>query len=334
MQRSSRRNFLKSIAFLTGVLLTGCNPSSFDNINEAGQPTITTLPTVPPTVTENEIEIIVLAKELHFPEGPAFDPTGRLWCTELTGGNIVLYDHGNLTRYPVGGDKGGRGNGMVFDRLGRAWVTDSGRNTIQRFDPNSEKWEVILDNIDNKDLQSPNDLCFDDHGNLLITCPNFSTYDPTGYVICLSPDGQSKQIIEGFYRPNGLAIVDGGRSLIVADTYSKALFKGTWNPLTRTWHDPQIWADVGGSEGPDGMEAGANGLLYQAIYGDGVIRIINPDGGIQSEISLPGANPTNVTIDPSGKMGIVITETEKGQLLSIPSIQPGIASFDGGEYWQ
>lgn len=332
MQTLSRRFFLKKISLLTGVLLSGCNASTIKSTSDASLPTPSTTP--PPRATDPEIEIIVLATGLDFPEGPAFDPKGRLWCTELSGGNIVLIDDGNLIRYPVGGDKGGRGNGMIFDRQGRAWVSDSGRNMVQRFDPSSEKWEVILDKVDGKLLQSPNDLCFDDHGNLIVTCPNFSNHEPTGYVICLSPDGHSTQIIEGFYRPNGIAIVDGGNSLIVADTYRKTLYKGTWNPEKRTWQDSHPWVTVGGSEGPDGMAVGANGLVYQAIYGDGVIKIINPEGEIQSEIRVPGQNPTNVNIDPSGKMGIVVTETEKGQILSIPSIQPGIAAFDGGEFWQ
>jgi len=92
---------------------------------------------------------------------------------------------------------------------------------------------------------------------------------------------------------------------------------------------------VGGSEGPDGMVPGADRLLYVAIYGDGVIRVVDGQGKIARTITLPGANPTNVAIDPSGKLGLVVTEAEKGQLLSLPEIQPGIVVagdylFNGG----
>ena len=93
------------------------------------------------------------------------------------------------------------------------------------------------------------------------------------------------------------------------------------------WQDPQPWAQVGGSEGPDGMVPGADGLLYQAIFGDGVIRVVNAQGQVEREIAVPGANPTNVAIDPAGRLGIVVTETEQGQLLSLPTIQPGVALF-------
>ena len=78
---------------------------------------------------------------------------------------------------------------------------------------------------------------------------------------------------------------------------------------------------------------GADGLLYQAIYGDGVVRVVDSAGAVTAELALPGANPTNTAIDPSGKLGLVVTETEKGQLLSLPWVQPGVAIFDGGEAW-
>jgi hypothetical protein len=33
-------------------------------------------------------------------------------------------------------------------------------------------------------------------------------------------------------------------------------------------------------------------------------------------------------------LGLVVTETEHGQLLSLPDIKPGTAIFDGGDAWQ
>jgi gluconolactonase len=61
------------------------------------------------------------------------------------------------------------------------------------------------------------------------------------------------------------------------------------------------------------MIPGADRKLYQAIYGDGVIRVIDANGETLEKIQ-PGMNPTNVTVDPSGKLGLVVTETEKGLL--------------------
>ena len=273
--------------------------------------------------------VVILADGLEFPEGPAFDPQGGVWCTELGAGNLVLWQNGELTRYATGGSP----NSLAFDRQGRAWFPDSNQNAIRRFTPQDELWETVLDKINGEVLQSPNDLSFDARGNLLFTCPNFSSEEASGYVVCLKPDGSAAKIAEGYFRPNGLDIVDAGKALVVADTFQRTLFKGVWDDEARSWANVQPWVRVGGSEGPDGMAFGADGMLYQAIYGDGVICVVDAQGEVTERIELPGKNPTNVAVDPSGKLGLVVTEAERGLLLSIPTVQPGAAIFDGGESW-
>jgi gluconolactonase len=333
--RFTRRDFIHLALLATGSLLAGCRPGKEPNptSNPPISSTITKVPasptTPPKSTTAIEGKVMVLATGLDFPEGPAFDPQGNLWFVELNGGNLVSWSEGKVKRYPTGG----RPNGMGFDHKGRAWMCDSGQNKIRRFDPTSNQWETMAEKIDGQPLQSPNDLSFDAQGNLLFTCPNFADNNPTGYVVCLTPAGKLTKIIDGIYRPNGLDIVDGGKALVVADTWQKTLLKGSWDAATCTWQDPQPWAKVGGSEGPDGMIPGADGLLYVAIYGDGVIKVVNEDGQISKVYKIPGSNPTNVAVDPAGKLGLVVTETEKGQLLSLPEVQPGVAIFDGGVWW-
>lgn len=319
---NARRAFLRTSCLISAGFLAACQNRQPAGSTPAG-PQITGPAPSAALPTPVMVEAIVLAGGLNFPEGPAFDPQGGLWCTELLGGNLVQMVDGQVRRYPVGGGPGGRGNGLAFDSQGRAWVADSGRNAIQRFDPAAGTWELVLDAAGGKPLQSPNDLVFDPAGNLLFTCPNFASTQETGYVVCLTPEGEAQIIAEGFNRPNGLAVVDGGASLVVADTYRKTLYKGAWDAQAAEWTDPRPWAQVGGSEGPDGMALGGDNLIYQAVYGDGVIRMIDAGGQVVRAIGVPGANPTNVAVDPSGTLGIVVTETDNGQLLSLPSVQPG-----------
>jgi gluconolactonase len=327
-----RRRFIQqSLTLLGGGLLAACvrsNPTSnpAPAASETSKPTVE-IPTATPAADVYQVQ--VLAKGLDFPEGPAFDPQGNLWCTELLGRTLVRWSKEGLQRYSTGG----YANSMAFDRRGRIWMCDSEQNLIRRFSPNDEKWETMASEVDGAALQSPNDLAFDAQGNLIFTCPNFANTEPTGYVCCLKPNGTVKKIIEGLYRPNGLDFVDHGKFLVVGDTYQKKLLKGVWDDQGCAWQDPQPWAQVGGEEGPDGMAPGADGLLYVAIYGDGVVRVVDKDGKITQEYRLPGQTPTNVAIDPTGKLGIVVTETEHGQLLSLPGIKPGVAIFDGGEAW-
>lgn len=247
----------------------------------------------------------VLLEGLRFPEGPAFAPDGRLWCVELEGGGLVR----------IGGDRvetGGRPNGLTFDGAGRAVFCDSGLNQIRRWD--EHRSESLA-----SDLFGPNDLCHDDAGNLLFTCPGDSRREPTGYVAVLDPSGRVSRIADGFYFPNGLALC--GRLLTVAETYRHRLWRGEWNG--ERWLSAEVWAEAGGPVGPDGMAFGPDGLLYVAVYGQGKVKAFDDRGRLVREIFTPGANPTNVAFDPGGQLGMVVTEAEKGQLLSFSSAEFG-----------
>lgn len=330
--RFGRREFLRSSAVIltAGVLAACVPPGQVVDPDDPGGPTPEPFPeTAAPETQAAPPAIQILVEGLDFPEGPAFSPDGSLWCTEMNAGNLVRYRDGGVTRIPTQG----RPNGLAFDRAGRAWLCDSSQNAIRRFDPVSETWETLLTEVEGKPLLTPNDLAFDPAGNLLFTCPNFRTQAAEGYVCCLKPDGTALKIAAGFFRPNGLDLVEEGRSLVVGDTFCKTLFKGAWDVSTCTWSDPQPWVVVGGAEGPDGMLPGADGRLYVAIYGDSAIKVIESNGEVVQSIRLPGSNPTNVACDPAGRLGLVVTEAEKGWLLSLPEVNPGSTILDGGNSW-
>ena len=271
----------------------------------------------------------ILATGLKIPSGPTFDHNGNLWCVELGAGNLVSWSGGHLHRYAADGAP----SGLAFDRRGRLCFCDGQRNGVPRFHPQTGEWDTIADTLDGQPLNKPNDLAFDGAGNLTFTCPGDSRTEPTGYVCCLRSDETLRKIADGMYFPNGLAFADQGRTLIVAETRRQRLWKGSWNENAGEWVKPPPWADVGGPNGPDGMAVGMDGLVYVAVYGSGQIKAVDSGGEIVRTFDLPGRNPTNVAFDPSRRWGLVVTEAERGLLLSLPGLGPGVELFDGGEAW-
>ncbi|HDZ22665.1 hypothetical protein LCGC14_0303880 [marine sediment metagenome] len=280
-------------------------------------------------------KVNILTDGLAFPEGPVFDPAGDLWCVELQGGGLIRWRDGEVERFTTGGAP----NGAAVDRQGRIWFCDSGDdvNAIRRLLPGSGTVETICEYAGGRRISKPNDLAFDTAGNCIFTCPQYTPDQPPSFVCCLRPDGEATVIAEPFKFCNGLAFTDGDQTLIVAETQTSRLWKGPWDAAACQWLDPKPWADVSapddGPGGPDGIAFGADGVLYVAVYGGGQIRAVDADGAVVKTHDLPGRNPTNCAFDPAGKLGLVVTESENGLLLSLPNLGPGAPLFDGGRAW-
>ncbi|WP_218919487.1 SMP-30/gluconolactonase/LRE family protein [Spirosoma aerolatum] len=268
-----------------------------------------------------------IATGLNFPEGPAFAADGSLWAVELKGECLVQYKNGKLKRYHVGGGP----NGIAIDKQGHVWFCDSAQRAIRRFDPMAETTETILDKLDGEPLNKPNDLAFDAMGNLLFTCPGDSRQEPTGYAVVRMQDGTVKKFTADKYFPNGLAFGADGKTLVLAETYKHRLWKGEWNPNTGEWTNATVWATVEGPQGPggpDGMAFGDDGNLYVAVYGTGYIHVIAPEGKVIRKLNTVGQNPTNCAFDPTGKLGLVVTEAEKGHLKTRATNTKGVTLFN------
>jgi gluconolactonase len=267
--------------------------------------------------------VTILATGLAFPEGPAFDSVGALWCVELKGGSLVRFAQGRLERIPCDGEP----NGIAIGSRDEIWFCDAGLCAVRRYTPATGRFDTLASHVNGESLAKPNDLSFDAAGNLVFTCPGESQTAPTGYVCCLGRDGSVKKIAGGMYFPNGLVFVDGGATLIIAETRRQRLWRGRWDAATAAWREPRPWADVGGRVGPDGMAAGRDGLVYVAVYSAGQVKAVAPDGTITRVFDVPGVNPTNCAFDPSGQLGLVVTEAEKGLLLSLTGLGPGLPLF-------
>ncbi len=266
---------------------------------------------------------VLLADGLAFPEGPVFAPDGALWWVEIESGRIGRRHDGRIERFAIGG----RPNGAVFDAAGRLWVADQVLG-IRRHDPATGATETVLEQIDGKRLGKPNDLAFDAAGNLIFTCSNDARTEPVGYVCVLRPNGEVAVIADRLLFPNGLAFSDEGRRLWLAETFAHRILAGTWDPLAARWTLDRTH-EVGGPVGPDGMAFDDRGRLHVAIFGEGRVRIVDPAAGAIGEIAVPGRRPTNLAFDPSGDLGLVVSEVERGALWSFPDRRGAAPLFDG-----
>ena len=265
------------------------------------------------------IEPRLLADGLAFPEGPAFAPDGALWGVEMNAGGLFRWSDGTLTRLQVGG----KPNGLAFHQ-GAVFFCDAARDAVFRL---ASDWdapvriEPVAESAPGHALTAPNDLIFDPVGNMIFTCPGDSKAGPMGTVWARAPDGEITLVAEAMHFPNGLTLTPDGRDLIIAETLGQRLWRGGWDAEARRWIAPRPWVDVGGVPlGPDGMAYAPDGLLYVALYGSALIQAIDDAGRIVRTLPAPAAKPTNLAFDPSGALGMIVTEAVDGLLLSYPGV--------------
>jgi sugar lactone lactonase YvrE len=92
-----------------------------------------------------------------------------------------------------------------------------------------------------------------------------------GSVICVRPDGSVREVATGLEWPNGMALVDNGRTLVVADSHAKQLVAFEVAD-DGTLSGRRVWADL--EHAPDGICVDADGAIWVAsVPGQYCVRV-------------------------------------------------------------
>ena len=267
-----------------------------------------------------------LLSGLNFPEGPVFDFDGNLWFVEIKGGNLSHWDGNKLNRFNLSGTP----NGAMVDSKGDIWFCDSEFGEIRVFYTKMNISATVCKGTTNGTLlKRPNDLIFDAAGNLLFSDHADGRENPES-TICVLPNGaeQAKVILDKKLFTNGLALCNKGKTLIFAETYNQQLWIADWDAEKLELSNERPFAKAGeGPWGPDGIAFDEHENLYVTIFNEHKIYVYAPNGEIINQIDFVGSRPTSCAFDPSGKLGLVVTEAERGEIISFPNLGKGLKIF-------
>ncbi len=263
----------------------------------------------------------VLATGLAFPEGPVLSRDCKvLYCVNVAASFISRLDlttH-TLTREWLTLPDNGRGNGATLGPDGALYVADVGAKRIVRIDISQDPSPGAVSVIADADplgapLLGPNDLVFAPDGTLYFTDPNGSWADPIGAVYKVHPATRAISVVAKDLRyPNGLVLSQDARTLYLAQTPLKRI--DALDLSTGTLHP---FATVSENGGPDGLRLGPDGSLYVAVFGDGVVVKVSPQGKVLARLPVGGQNPTNLCFTPEGT-ALYVTEAETHTLVFLP----------------
>jgi gluconolactonase len=275
-------------------------------------------------MTEPSAELLLAGYDS--PEGPAFDRDGNLFFVNWLSSSIVrLTPDGTAEEWF---NTGGVPAGLAFHRDGSLYVADEGDaiHGVLRLSPARER-TVLVDQYGGRPLNGANDLVFDGQGTLYFSDPwRSSLANPVGGFYRLFADGRLEQLDTGLAFPNGVALAADGSAAYLAETWHNRILR---YPIASdgTVGGRQVWAELEGEPGPDGMAFDVEGRLFVAHYGGSRVDVLDAAGAIVDRIDVPGRNPTNCAFGGPDRRTLVITEVETGSLYQVRVRVPGLPLF-------
>jgi gluconolactonase len=203
--------------------------------------------------------------------------------------------------------------GACFGPNGHLAVCDPGRKEVLAIAPDGVI-QVIAAGYQTASFLGPQDCTYDTHGNLYFSdADGFNPLDPSGAVYLLSPDGNVEVLASGFAFPNGLALSNDGAYLFLSETFANRIYRFTLDEGGRA-RKQEVFAELDGGLGPDGLTLDDEGNLCAAHFGKGVVAVLDPEGRLVAELATGGLLPTNVVF---WNGSLYVTELERGHVVRL-----------------
>src|SRR5687768_5395055 len=260
-----------------------------------------------------------LAEGFTFSEGPTWlkgklyfsdmyfkNPAANDWTGSPARSRLIVMERDGKWRVL---SSGMQSNGTLAARNGNLLVCDMFGHRVVEVNPATGRvLRVVLDKVNGKPIDGPNDLVMDAKGGLYVTDPQFTPEaqksQPGKQVYYVAPDGTAKVVIGPgeFAMPNGVELSPDGKTLYVNNTWAQPGENFVWaydvagdGSLSnkRQFAMLNLTPEVLGAakpvdrfdSGADGTAVDTDGRLYVATRAG--VQMFLPDGTQAGTIALP-----------------------------------------------
>jgi gluconolactonase len=257
----------------------------------------------------------VLFDEGRWLEGPVYVPAGRyVLFSDIPNDRVLRWDEATgavgVFRSPAGYT-----NGRTLDRAGRVITCEHGNRRVTRAEHDGTD-TVLVDRVDGKRLNSPNDVVERGDGSVWFTDPAYGIdTDYEGHraeseigachVYRIDPDsGAVTLAADDFDRPNGLAFSLDERRLYIGDSrrhHIRRFDVGDDGKLT----GGEVFADCDAGTF-DGIRLDDAGRVWTAAH-DG-LHCFDPDGTLLGKLLVPETT-SNLAFGGAQRNHLFITAT-------------------------
>ncbi len=158
------------------------------------------------------------------------------------------------------------------------------------------------------------DMIGDDEGNLYVDDVAYAAHAGEaarpGRLLFVGADGECRVAAEDIIFPNGMALIDGGRTLVVAETMAQRLTAFTVErPGVLSNRRPyfDIAAQLGADAKPDGMWGTSEGIWICTL--DGHCLVLVQDGKIIKRIETGSGCPIACCTDGGSRLFVTVAQT-------------------------
>lgn len=222
-------------------------------------------------------------------EGPSFDRAGNLLFVEVFGGQVLKVDSQRKLSVVVPKNQLGSA-GLAIHKDGRLFVAGLGNfqdtGNLTAYNPDGSGKQVI---IPGSKHYLVDDLVFDNAGGFYFTDFRGTSTEPTGGVFYVPEDGKTiVPILPKMAIANGIALSPDGKTLWVTEFATGLLHRIELKDAKTIapFGEAVVYRFNGPS--PDSMRVDEDGNLYVAMYSQGRVLVLNPNGTPIGQILIPG----------------------------------------------
>lgn len=306
---------LLGVVLIVSLVWAACALAQISNLPpaERGVPIVTAEPWV--KISDNESWNL---------EGPAFDRQGNLFITEIGLGQVlkITPDKKVATILVMNLQEPRKAlyAGCAIHKDGRLFLADL-KGKISVLNPDGTGFTTILDSYQGKPVPFIDDLTFDKQGNIYFTELAGNAVDRIGRVFRVSSDFQKVDVVlSGLAGANGIVFAPDYSCLYVSEFGGNTLLRVQLNPdgisTAGMWGGATMYRYTGKASG-DSIQVDAAGNVYQALYEQGRVLILSPDGIPLQQVLVPDRDKnmymrtTHVMIKP-GTNEAYLTAAGKG----------------------
>jgi len=239
-------------------------------------------------------------------EGPCWDDATRtLLFVDVTPGTIHRLDPemGVLASRSIGQEVGAAiprtGGGLVVAaRDGIGFLDDDPRADLVMVAP------IEADNPGNR----MNDAKCDPAGRLWAGTMAFDFARHAGSLYRMETDRRWRRVLSDVTISNGLGWSPAGTTMYFVDSGESAVDAFAFDPVTGVATNRRRLIEFGQGEGmPDGLTVDADGHLWVAMFGAGLVRRFSPRGVPSGQVRLPVSQVTSVAFGGSALDTLFVT---------------------------